>query len=149
MDRRLLAPAACQRRKAQERTMLDFSVQTSGRTDLVDITGQVQQRLAELEVQEGAVLVYVPHTTAAVTVNEGADPDVTQDIAMQLDKIVPWRDNYRHAEGNSAAHIKSSLVGCSQIVPVSDGRLVLGTWQKIWFCEFDGPRRRRVVLQKI
>lgn len=128
--------------------MYEFTVQTGGSTDFVDITGQVQGALGELGVTEGSVLIYVPHTTAAVTVNEGADPDVVRDIDMALGKLIPLRDNYRHAEGNSAAHIKSSLCGCSELVPVSSGRLVLGTWQKIWFTEFDGPRRRRVLVQK-
>ncbi len=129
--------------------MLELQVQTGGRTDFVDITGQVQEAATRLGVSEGAVLIYVPHTTAAVTINEGADPAVVRDIDRELSKIVPFEDGYQHAEGNSAAHIKSSLVGCSQIVAVHAGRLVLGTWQKIWFCEFDGPRRRRVLVQKL
>jgi secondary thiamine-phosphate synthase enzyme len=129
--------------------MFDFNVQTGGRTDFVDITSQVQQALAKLDAVDGAVLVFVPHTTAAVTINEGADPDVVRDIDMELGKVVPLQDGYHHAEGNSAAHIKSTLVGCTEIVPVSGGRLVLGTWQKIWFCEFDGPRRRRVIVQQL
>ena len=105
---------------------------------------RVAAAIGELEVEEGTVLVWVPHTTAAVTINEGADPDVPRDIKYELDKIVPWQDGYHHAEGNTAAHIKSSLFGCEQLVPVSGGRPRLGTWQSIWFCEFDGPRRRRV-----
>ena len=129
--------------------MNTFEVQCRGRTDFVDTTGQVQEVVDELGVTEGAVLVYVPHTTAAITVNEGADPAVVRDIDMELAKIVPFQDGYQHAEGNSAAHIKSSLVGCSEILAVSGGRLVLGTWQKIWFCEFDGPRHRRVYVQKL
>ncbi len=129
--------------------MIELEVQTADRTDLVDITGQVQQAALEAGVTEGVLLVYVPHTTAAVTINEGADPDVVRDIRMELDKIVPWNDGYRHAEGNSAAHIKSSLFGCSELVAVENGRLVLGTWQKIWFCDFDGPRRRRVLVRPL
>jgi len=129
--------------------MLEFQVQTGGRTDFVDTTGEVQNAVTQLGVSEGAILIYVPHTTAAVTINEGADPAVVRDIDRELSKIVPFEDGYQHAEGNSAAHIKSSLVGCSQIVAVHAGRLLLGTWQKIWFCEFDGPRRRRVVVQKL
>lgn len=128
--------------------MPEFAVRTGGRTCFVDITAQVQEVVAELGLIDGAVLVFVPHTTAAVTLNEGADPDVVRDLDMELGKIVPLADGYRHAEGNSAAHLKSSLVGCSEIVPVAGGRLSLGTWQAIWFCEFDGPRQRRVqVLQ--
>ncbi len=129
--------------------MVDFEVKTSARTDFVRITAQVQQAVTDLGVTDGAVLVWIPHTTAAVTVNEGADPDVVRDMATILDRVVPWTGGYRHAEGNSAAHVKSSLVGCGQVVPVSGGKLVLGTWQTIWFCEFDGPRRRRVLVQRL
>ncbi len=129
--------------------MVEFGVRTGQRTGFVDITAQVQAAAAELAVGDGAVLVFVPHTTAAVTINEGADPDVVRDIDRQLAKVVPFDDDYRHTEGNSAAHIKSSLVGCSEIVAVQGGKLVLGTWQSIWFCEFDGPRQRRVQVQKL
>jgi secondary thiamine-phosphate synthase enzyme len=129
--------------------MKEFAVQTTGHSDFVDITGQVQRVAGEMAVGDGALLVFVPHTTAAVTINEGADPAVVHDIGQELGKIVPWQDGYQHAEGNSAAHIKSSLVGCAQLVPVANGRLVLGTWQKIWFCEFDGPRRRRCLVQPL
>jgi secondary thiamine-phosphate synthase enzyme len=129
--------------------MVEFTLQTGGRTDFVDVTPRVQAALGALALAAGAVLVYVPHTTAAITINEGADPAVVRDISRELEKIVPWQDGYAHAEGNSAAHIKSSLVGCSEIVAVEDGRLILGTWQKLWFCEFDGPRRRRVLVQKL
>ena len=129
--------------------MVDFMVQTSGRTDFVRITEQVQRAVAELGVTDGAVLVWVPHTTAGVTVNEGADPDVVRDMATILDRVVPWTGGYRHAEGNSAAHVKSSLVGCAQLLPVRGGRLALGTWQTVWFCEFDGPRRRRVEVSSL
>ena len=124
--------------------MVEFAVRTRGRTDFVDITPQVQAAVAELGLTDGAVLVWTPHTTAAVTVNEGADPDVVRDMADALDAIVPWQKGWRHAEGNTAAHVKSSLFGCDQIVPVRDGRLDLGTWQVVWYCEFDGPRTRRV-----
>jgi len=124
--------------------MIEFSVKTNGRTDFVDITGQVQAAAKELGVTDGALLVWVPHTTAAVTVNEGADPDVVRDLADALDRMAPWTAGYRHAEGNAAAHVKSSLFGCDQIVPVVSGRLALGTWQTVWLCEFDGPRRRKV-----
>ncbi len=126
--------------------MQEISVQTGGRTDFVDITSQVQAAVEQMQVEDGSVLVFVPHTTAAVTINEGADPDVVRDIDMEISKIVPFTDGYHHAEGNSAAHIKTSLFGSSEQLIVNGGRLVLGTWQKIWFCEFDGPRRRRVVV---
>lgn len=124
--------------------MIEFEVKTGGRTDFVDITAQVQAATSDLGVTDGAVLVWVPHTTAAVTVNEGADPDVMRDMNDALDRIAPWEAGYRHAEGNAAAHVKSSLFGCDQVVPVAAGRLALGTWQTVWFCDFDGPRRRRV-----
>lgn len=129
--------------------MIEFKVQTSGRTDFVDITAEVRRAVRELGVSDGAVMVWVPHTTAGVTVNEGADPDVVRDMSAALDRIVPWRDGYRHAEGNSAAHIKSSLYGCSAMIPVCGGELFLGTWQAIWFCEFDGPRRRRATVHPV
>jgi len=129
--------------------MVEFSVRTEQRTGFVDITDRVRDAVRRLDVADGAVLVFVPHTTAAVTINEGADPDVVHDIDRQLARIVPFEGGYRHAEGNSAAHIKSSLVGCSEIVAVRSGELVLGTWQTIWFCEFDGPRQRRVQVQKL
>lgn len=128
--------------------MVEFTIQTRGRTDFVDATEQVARAVREMGLEEGVVCVFVPHTTAAITVNEGADPDVVRDLDAELQKIVPFEHGYRHAEGNSAAHVKSTLVGCAQMVPVSGGRLLLGTWQKIWFCEFDGPRRRRVVVQR-
>jgi secondary thiamine-phosphate synthase enzyme len=124
--------------------MQEINLQTTARTDFVDLTGKVQAAVASLGVQEGAVVVFNPHTTAAVTINEGADPDVVRDMSAALDRLVPWRDGYRHAEGNAAAHIKASLCGSSVTVIVSQGRLQLGTWQKIWFCEFDGPRQRRI-----
>ena len=124
--------------------MQEISLQTGSRTDFVDLTGEVQAAVTELGLTEGAVVVFNPHTTAAVTINEGADPDVVRDMTFALDRLVPWRDGYHHAEGNAAAHIKASLFGSSVTVVVSAGRLMLGTWQKIWFCEFDGPRQRRI-----
>ena len=123
-----------------------FSVRTSSRTTLVNITRDVQRAVDELGVADGAVLVYCPHTTAAITVNESADPDVARDIDSKLSRLVPHADGYRHSEGNSDAHVKSSLVGCSETVLVSDGALVLGTWQGVFFCEFDGPRTRTVMV---
>jgi len=126
----------------------EFAVETKQRSQLVDVTGDVRRALAELQVTDGAVTVFVPHTTAGVTINEGADPDVVRDILMVLDRLVPWDDpDYRHGEGNSAAHVKASLLGSSVRIPVRGGELQLGTWQTIWFCEFDGPRRRRVRVQ--
>jgi len=124
-----------------------LEVRTAGREQFVDITPGIIEFLAQSGVQEGVCLVYVPHTTAGVTINEGADPSVVDDILMQLDKLVPWSNGYRHTEGNSAAHIKSLLTGAEKTVPVTGGKLTLGTWQKIFFCEFDGPRRRKVIIK--
>lgn len=124
--------------------MQELTVSTSNRTDFVDITDQVQSAIRALNVADGVVTVFVPHTTAAVTLNENADPDVMTDMAAALDAVVPWRAEYRHAEGNSDAHVKASLMGASVRVPVVQGRLRLGTWQGIYLCEFDGPRSRSV-----
>ena len=121
-----------------------LSVKTKSRTDLIDITADVQKIVRDSGVKDGLCMVYVPHTTAAVTINESADPSVKADILMVLNKIIPWDAGYRHLEGNSAAHIKSSIVGASEQVAVEGGGLVLGTWQGIFFCEFDGPRTRKV-----
>ncbi len=126
-----------------------FSVPTHARTELINIDDPVQRAVAESGVQTGLCHIFVPHTTAGVTINENADPDVIRDMLMEIDKIIPFEDGYHHAEGNSAAHIKSSLVGCAQTVPVEEGRLALGTWQSIFFCEFDGPRHRQVIIQII
>jgi secondary thiamine-phosphate synthase enzyme len=124
-----------------------FDVKTSHRDEFVDITSHVQRAVTAAGVRAGAATVYVPHTTAGVTINENADPDVIHDVLGALDRAIPWRqDFYQHNEGNSAAHVKSSLVGCSTTVPIVDGRLALGTWQSIFFTEFDGPRTRRVII---
>jgi len=124
--------------------METFTVRTSGRTDLKDITGEVASVVSKYGVADGACVVYVPHTTAGVTINENADPAVREDIAATLERMVPWNGPYRHSEGNSAAHLKATLVGFSATIPVQSGHLVLGTWQGIYFCEFDGPRTRKV-----
>ena len=124
-----------------------IEVRTSSRDEMVDITAEVASAVGESGVAEGMATVYVPHTTAGVTINENADPSVVHDMLAALDQAVPWRQGfYRHGEGNSAAHVKSSLVGCSARVLVGAGRLVLGTWQGIYFCEFDGPRSRRAIV---
>jgi secondary thiamine-phosphate synthase enzyme len=123
-----------------------FSVRTKSRTGLVDVTAEVQAAVSALGLTDGAVLIYVPHTTAAITVNEIADPDVARDIDAKLSSLVPKSRDYHHAEGNADAHVKSTLVGCSTMLLVSEGRLVLGTWQGVFFCEFDGPRTRTVVV---
>jgi secondary thiamine-phosphate synthase enzyme len=124
-----------------------IAVSSGERSQMIEITGEVQRAVSASGLQEGIVIVHCPHTTAGLTINEDADPSVRVDIIEALDRLVPWRAGYRHAEGNAAAHIKSSLVGHSVTVLVEQGRLVLGTWQGIFFCEFDGPRRRRVLVQ--
>ena len=125
--------------------MIEFAVQTSQHTQFVEITGQVQQAVERLGATTGVCTVCVPHTTAGITINENADPDVVADMIYALDKAVPWSSpHYRHGEGNTAAHVKASLVGHSVQLLVRDGRLQFGTWQGIYFCEFDGPRRRKV-----
>jgi len=125
----------------------EISVRTNSRNELVDITGKVRD--AVKDVKDGIAIVYVPHTTGAVTINEGADPSVKQDILRKLSELVPEGDNYRHAEGNSDSHIKTTLVGSDVRVFVENGELVLGTWQSIFFCEFDGPRSRKVLVKVI
>lgn len=124
----------------------EIQVETKSRVQFVDITAEVRRVLHECGCGEGLCHVYVPHTTAGVTVNEGADPDVTRDILDQLEKLAPQGGNYRHAEGNADAHVRSTIVGISQTLPVRGGDLALGTWQSVFFCEFDGPRRRRVLV---
>jgi secondary thiamine-phosphate synthase enzyme len=126
-----------------------FSVSTSSQTEMINIDNLVHQAIQESGVKTGICHVFIPHTTAGVTINENADPDVVRDILMELNKVIPFQDNYSHREGNAAAHIKSSLVGCSQTIPVEGGRPVLGTWQSIFFCEFDGPRQRKVLVQVV
>jgi secondary thiamine-phosphate synthase enzyme len=123
-----------------------ITLRTPSRTCLVDITRPVAAAVAELGIEDGAALVFVPHTTAAVTINESADPDVAHDITDALSNLVPSSSSYRHTEGNADAHVKSSLVGCSETVLVRRGELLLGTWQGIFFCEFDGPRSRKVLV---
>ncbi len=127
----------------------ELEVPTQTRIQFIDITAEVQRALREQGVQDGICHVFVPHTTAAVTINENADPDVTRDVLAVLSRLIPHRGDYHHTEGNSDAHAKASIVGPSVCVPVSGGRLVLGTWQAIYFCEFDGPRRRRCIVSAI
>ena len=126
-----------------------FSVSTHSRTEMTNIDNLARQAVQESGVETGVCHVFIPHTTAGVTINENADPNVARDILMELNKAIPFQDNYSHLEGNAAAHIKSSLVGCSQTIPVKGGQLVLGTWQSIFFCEFDGPRQREVFVQVV
>jgi secondary thiamine-phosphate synthase enzyme len=128
-------------------TSEQISVKTKSRTDLVDITATVGAVVKKAGIKSGMCHVYVPHTTAGVTINENADPSVRRDIETVLDRMVPWSAGYAHSEGNSAAHVKSSLVGCTASIPVERGAMLLGTWQGIYFCEFDGPRSRKVIVK--
>lgn len=127
---------------------MSFSVTTKNRNQMVDITSQVSSAVSESGIGEGDVIIHCPHTTAAITINENADPDVTHDMLMFLSELIPQdHPGFRHAEMNSDSHLKSSLVGCNQQVLVKGASLVLGTWQGVYFCEFDGPRNRKVILQ--
>ncbi|MCF6094004.1 secondary thiamine-phosphate synthase enzyme YjbQ [Microaerobacter geothermalis] len=120
-----------------------FRIASSKRDEMIEITNQVKEIVYRVEVEEGLAIVYCPHTTAGITINENADPDVVHDLLMRWDEIFPWKhEKYRHFEGNSAAHMKASMVGSSQTVLIQKGRLLLGRWQGIYFCEFDGPRER-------
>ena len=127
----------------------EITIKTNTQTQILDITAQVQKVVEESRITEGLCCVFVPHTTAGVTINENADPSVKQDILMELNKIIPFNDNYSHSEGNSAAHIKASIIGSSVNIPVKNNNLLLGTWQGICFCEFDGPRTRKFYVKII
>ncbi|MBN1167007.1 MAG: YjbQ family protein [Methanospirillaceae archaeon] len=125
---------------------IQMEVRTNSRTELIDITNRIFEEITGTGIQNGTCFLYTQHTTAGLTINENADPDVARDILTGLARLVPMTGDYRHAEGNSDAHIKASLMGFSLTVPVINGRLALGTWQGIYFCEFDGPRNRHVLL---
>ena len=125
---------------------VNIKVQSSSQTEFIDITARIKRAVSDDRVKDGICTVYIPHTTCGVTINEAADPDVKTDMLKELNKIVPFNDGYRHMEGNSAAHIKTSLMGSSVSVPLQNGRLMLGTWQGIYVCEFDGPRNRSVYI---
>jgi len=121
-----------------------LSVKTRSKTELIDITSDIKSVVKQAGIHQGICMLYVPHTTAAITINESADPSVQSDVLMVLNQMVPWDADYRHLEGNSPAHVKSSLVGPSELIAIEDGALVFGTWQGIFFCEFDGPRNRKL-----
>jgi secondary thiamine-phosphate synthase enzyme len=129
--------------------MDEISVKTSSHTQFIDITSKVSEILQKTGIKDGMCTVFTPHTTAGITINENADPDVPRDIIKEMGEIVPLDAGYAHLEGNSAAHIKSSLFGCSETVIVRNGSLMLGTWQSVFFCEFDGPRNRKVWVEII
>ena len=126
-----------------------FGVKTDQHTAMIDITQQIQKIVSESRVRQGICMIFVPHTTAALTINENADPDVIRDFMMEINKIVPLTDGYHHMEGNSAAHIKARMMGFSEMIMIEEGRLLLGTWQGIYFMEFDGPRIRKVKVKII
>ncbi|MFD1955505.1 secondary thiamine-phosphate synthase enzyme YjbQ [Paenibacillus thailandensis] len=128
--------------------MYSFEISTRGRDEMVEVTAQVRQAVKESGVSEGYAIVYCPHTTAGIAINENADPDVVRDVLRRFDEVFPWEHpKDRHAEGNTAAHLKAITTGTSQTVLIDNGRLVLGTWQGIYFCEFDGPRTRRFYVK--
>jgi secondary thiamine-phosphate synthase enzyme len=127
--------------------LFEFQVQTTAHTQMLNITRQVAKIVAESGIASGICVVFIPHTTAAVTINENADPDVQTDFMKEINKIVPWEDGYRHMEGNAAAHLKASMMGFSETILVEDGHLVLGTWQGIYFLEYDGSRNRTVYVK--
>jgi secondary thiamine-phosphate synthase enzyme len=127
----------------------ELTVRTHSRTELIDITAPVAKVIQESKVKDGLLTIFVPHTTAAVTINENADPSVQHDLLMELNRLIPFNGPYQHTEGNSAAHVKSTLVGPSLTLIVEAGRLVLGTWQGLYFCEFDGPRTRKIWVKMI
>jgi secondary thiamine-phosphate synthase enzyme len=124
-----------------------IAVKTREKTELIDITGDIEAVIRSESINDGICMLFVPHTTAAVTINESADPSVKSDILMVLNKMVPWKEAYRHMEGNSPAHIKASIIGASELIAIENGRLQLGTWQGVFFCEFDGPRSRKIFLR--
>ncbi len=128
---------------------MTIEVVTAGHTEFVDISSRVRRLVVESGISDGICCLYVPHTTAALLINENADPSVVQDIASKLERIVPWNERYLHLEGNSAAHIKASLMQTSQVILVESGKLLLGIWQGIFLCEFDGPRQRKVLVKLI
>lgn len=128
---------------------IQFNVRTSARIQFINIDSQIHDAIKKSGIIDGICVVFVPHTTAGVTINENADPDVVRDMIMEMNKVVPYQDGYHHAEGNSAAHIKSSLFGPSISLIVEGGRIVYGTWQSVYFCEFDGPRTRRVLVKVV
>lgn len=129
--------------------MKTITIKTNNTQELLDITSEIATIAEEANIQTGTITIYTPHTTTAITINESYDPDVKEDFIKQLSKIIPLKNNYKHAEGNSHAHIKSSIIGNSRTIIIDDGKLQLGTWEGITFCEFDGPRTRKLYIQMI
>lgn len=126
-----------------------FSVKTNKPNEMIDITNTIIKYINEQNFMDGLCVIFIPHTTAGVTINENADPDVKRDMIMELNKIVPLEDGYEHLEGNSAAHIKASMMGFSETIIIEDGKLQLGTWQGVYFCEYDGPRNRKMYIKLV
>jgi secondary thiamine-phosphate synthase enzyme len=129
--------------------MPTINIESQRSNEMIEVTDRVQQVITESGIADGIVHLFTPHTTAAITINENADPDVVHDMLTILGRLVPFEGGYRHAEGNSAAHVKSSMFGCSETIPIENCRLALGTWQGVYFCEFDGPRRRQLQIRII
>jgi len=127
--------------------MMKLTVTSRDKTQFIDITSEIQNKVKTQDIKSGLCFVFVPHTTAGITINENADPSVQSDMLNVLNTVIPWELDYRHLEGNSPAHVKSSIVGASEIIAIENGRLALGTWQGVYFCEFDGPRTRYVNLK--
>jgi secondary thiamine-phosphate synthase enzyme len=132
-----------------EAQAMQVTVTTQKNTQFIDITSQIQKTVQSMDIKNGLCFLFAPHTTAAITINENADPSVQSDMLNVLNTIIPWDLDYRHLEGNSAAHVKSTLVGASEVIAIENGRLDLGTWQGVYFCEFDGPRTRHVKVKFI
>ena len=124
----------------------EISLETKNQTELIDISEEINYLIAKSEIENGTCLIFIPHTTAGITINENADANVKADIIKELNKVIPYNDNYKHAEGNSAAHIKSVLCGVDLNIIIKNSQLALGTWQGVYFCEFDGPRSRKVII---
>lgn len=126
-----------------------LNIKSKSKTEFIDITEDIREFIKESGIEHGICYVYVPHTTAGLTINEGADPSVKKDIIATLNRLIPFEWDYQHLEGNSAAHIKSTIVGVSLFIIIEDGKPMLGTWQSVYFCEFDGPRHRRVIVKTV
>jgi secondary thiamine-phosphate synthase enzyme len=141
--------AKLEQERKVEMSIETFAVSTGSKMEFLDITGNIQRKISKSGIKDGVCYIYNPHTTAGLTINEGADPAVQDDIVAVLKKVIPMNYPYKHMEGNSPAHIMASLMGSSVTVFIEDGRLVLGTWQKIFFCEFDGPRSRKVKVKLV
>lgn len=129
--------------------MYTLSISSKKHTEFISLNGQLNSLIKKEAFEEGLCMIFIPHTTAGITINENADPDVKKDMIKTLEQMIPWENGYSHLEGNSAAHLKASIMGFSQLIPVENGRLVLGTWQDVYLCEFDGPRTRKTIIKLV